>query len=91
MSETLSRAQLSGVWLPVVTRFAEGEVDYTSYERLVDQSLALLRQRPPGFAVLTGDDAHFFTTLTHGGDGGILASAHVDAPVSRDLRAGGRQ
>ncbi len=42
------------------------------------QSLDLLRRRPEGFAVLTGDDAHFFTTLAHGGDGGILASAHVD-------------
>ena len=42
------------------------------------QSLDLLRQRPEGFAVLTGDDANFFTTLAHGGDGGILASAHVD-------------
>src|SRR5262245_64628738 len=42
------------------------------------QSLDLLRRRPEGFTVLTGDDAHFFTTLAHGGDGGILASAHVD-------------
>ena len=41
------------------------------------QSLDLLRRRPAGFAVLTGDDANFFTTLAHGGDGGILASAHV--------------
>ena len=41
------------------------------------QSLELLRIRPEGFAVLTGDDASFFTTLAHGGDGGILASAHV--------------
>jgi 4-hydroxy-tetrahydrodipicolinate synthase len=42
------------------------------------QSLDLLRRRPAGFAVLTGDDASFFTTLAHGGDGGILASAHVE-------------
>ncbi len=42
------------------------------------QSLDLLRRRPRGFAVLTGDDANLFTTLAHGGDGGILASAHVD-------------
>ena len=41
------------------------------------QSLDLLRRRPERFAVLTGDDASFFTTLAHGGDGGILASAHV--------------
>lgn len=42
------------------------------------QSLDLLRQRPPGFAVLTGEDAFFYTMLAHGGDGGILASAHVE-------------
>jgi 4-hydroxy-tetrahydrodipicolinate synthase len=41
------------------------------------QSLDLLRQRPEGFAVMTGDDASLFTMLAHGGDGGILASAHV--------------
>lgn len=45
---------------------------------LVAQSLELLRQRPPGFAVLTGEDAFFYTMLAHGGDGGILASAHVE-------------
>ena len=39
------------------------------------QSLELLRHRPKGFAVMTGDD--LFTMLAHGGDGGILASAHV--------------
>lgn len=45
---------------------------------LIAQSLDLLRQRPPGFAVLTGEDAFFYTMLAHGGDGGILASAHVE-------------
>jgi 4-hydroxy-tetrahydrodipicolinate synthase len=44
----------------------------------IAQSLDLLRQRPPGFAVLTGEDAFFYTMLAHGGDGGILASAHVE-------------
>src|SRR5215510_13939363 len=43
----------------------------------IAQSLDLLRQRPPGFAVLTGEDAYFYTMLAHGGDGGILASAHL--------------
>lgn len=42
------------------------------------QSLDLLRLRPQGFAVMTGDDAQLYTTLAHGGDGGILASAHLD-------------
>ena len=41
------------------------------------QSLELLRQRPEGVAVMTGDDALFYTMLAHGGDGGILASCHV--------------
>ncbi len=40
------------------------------------QSVDLLRRRPGGFAVLTGEDAQFYTTLALGGDGGILASAH---------------
>jgi 4-hydroxy-tetrahydrodipicolinate synthase len=44
----------------------------------VAQSLALLRQRPDGFSVLTGEDAYFYTMLAHGGDGGILASAHLE-------------
>lgn len=41
------------------------------------QSLELLRHRPRGFAVMTGDDASLYTILAHGGDGGILASAHL--------------
>jgi 4-hydroxy-tetrahydrodipicolinate synthase len=41
------------------------------------QSLDLLRRRPDGFAVMTGEDASFYTMLAHGGDGGILASSHV--------------
>ena len=45
----------------------------------IAQSLALLRQRPVGFSVLTGEDAYFYTMLAHGGDGGILAAAHLDA------------
>ena len=41
------------------------------------QSLDLLRRRPEGFAVMTGEDAYLFTMLAHGADGGILASAHL--------------
>jgi 4-hydroxy-tetrahydrodipicolinate synthase len=41
------------------------------------QSLELLRLRPPGFAVMTGEDALFHTMLAHGADGGILAAAHL--------------
>ena len=28
--------------------------------------------------MLTGEDAYFYTMLAHGGDGGILASAHLE-------------
>jgi 4-hydroxy-tetrahydrodipicolinate synthase len=42
------------------------------------QSFDLLRARPPGFSVLTGEDAVFYTALTQGADGGILAAAHID-------------
>src|SRR5262249_21219880 len=42
------------------------------------QSLELLRRRPEGFAVMTGEDNYFYTMLAHGGDGGILASAHLE-------------
>jgi len=47
----------------------------------IAQSLDLLRRRPHGFAVLTGEDAYFYTMLAHGGDGGILASAHVETAL----------
>jgi 4-hydroxy-tetrahydrodipicolinate synthase len=56
------------------------------------QSLDLLRRKPPGFSVLTGEDALFHTMLTGGADGGITASAHVGigafADVHRLLRDG---
>jgi 4-hydroxy-tetrahydrodipicolinate synthase len=42
------------------------------------QSLDLLRRRPPGFSVMTGEDNFFYTMLAHGADGGILASAHLE-------------
>ncbi|HJP21930.1 MAG TPA: 4-hydroxy-tetrahydrodipicolinate synthase [Alphaproteobacteria bacterium] len=42
------------------------------------QSFDLLRHRPAGFAVLTGEDAMFFGALAQGADGGILAAAHVE-------------
>ena len=43
----------------------------------VTQSFDLLRRKPPGFAVLTGEDAFFHPMLTQGAEGGIMASAHV--------------
>jgi 4-hydroxy-tetrahydrodipicolinate synthase len=50
------------------------------------QSFDLLRTRPPGFAVLTGEDALFYTALTQGADGGILASAHVQTRAFAAIR-----
>ena len=41
------------------------------------QSFELIRDRPPGFSVLTGEDAQFFAAVAQGADGGILAAAHV--------------
>jgi 4-hydroxy-tetrahydrodipicolinate synthase len=41
------------------------------------QSFDLLRMRPEGFSVLTGEDALFHNALTQGADGGVLASAHI--------------
>ncbi len=47
----------------------------------IAQSLELLRQRPDGFAVLTGEDAYFYTMLAHGADGGILAASHPETAL----------
>jgi 4-hydroxy-tetrahydrodipicolinate synthase len=56
------------------------------------QSVDLLCRRPSGFAVLTGEDALFYSALAQGADGGILASAHVEtaafAQVAGHVRAG---
>ena len=56
------------------------------------QSFDLMRARPDGFAVMTGEDALLYTALTHGGDGAILAAAHVEtarfAAIRTLLRAG---
>ena len=48
------------------------------------QSIDLLRRRPEGFRVLTGEDAQYFDALTDGADGAILLSAHV---ADRNFRA----
>ncbi len=41
------------------------------------QSLDLLARKPPGFSVLTGEDALYFTMMANGADGGILAASHL--------------
>lgn len=50
------------------------------------QSFELLRDRPAGFSVLTGEDGLFYTALTQGADGGILASAHVETTAFAAIR-----
>jgi len=58
------------------------------------QSLDLLRRRPRGFRVLTGEDAQFFDALDDGADGAILLSAHVEtevfAAIAAEMKAGNR-
>ncbi len=41
------------------------------------QTMDLLLHSPADFAILTGEDLFYYNTLTLGGDGGILASAHL--------------
>jgi 4-hydroxy-tetrahydrodipicolinate synthase len=50
------------------------------------QTVELLRKRPPGFAMLTGEDALFYGALVRGCDGGILASAHVATEAFAKVR-----
>lgn len=44
-------------------------------------TLEILRRRPPGFAVLAGDDAYIAPTIMMGGSGAIAAAAHLCTPV----------
>jgi 4-hydroxy-tetrahydrodipicolinate synthase len=50
------------------------------------QSFDLLRDRPASFSVLSGEDALFYTALTQGADGGVLAAAHVETSEFVDVR-----
>ena len=43
----------------------------------IAQSLDLLARKPADFAVLTGEDALFFTMMANGAEGGILAASHL--------------
>jgi len=58
------------------------------------QSIELLRHRPDGFRVLTGEDAQYYDALDDGADGAILLSAHVEteifAAVQTHLKTGDR-
>jgi 4-hydroxy-tetrahydrodipicolinate synthase len=59
------------------------------------RSIELLRARPAGFRVLTGEDAEYFEALDDGADGAILLSAHIEtdafAMVRRHLKSGNRE
>src|SRR5271157_2536249 len=44
---------------------------------IVTQSIELLRERDTQFAVFTGEDMLFYFNIVSGGNGGILASAHL--------------
>ena len=50
------------------------------------QSFDLLRRKPPGFAVLTGEDAFYHPMLTQGAEGGIIASAHIETHAFATVR-----
>lgn len=43
----------------------------------IKQSMDLLLNKPSNLSVLTGEDILYYCTLSLGGDGGILASAHI--------------
>jgi 4-hydroxy-tetrahydrodipicolinate synthase len=43
----------------------------------IKQTMALLMDPPKDFSILTGEDILFYSTLTMGGQGGILASSHL--------------
>ncbi len=52
---------------------------------LDDDTLQVLSERPPGFAVLAGDDAYIAPTIMMGGSGAIAAAAHVCTSVFAEL------
>jgi 4-hydroxy-tetrahydrodipicolinate synthase len=51
-----------------------------------EQSIDLLRRRPAGFRVLTGEDAQYHNALIDGADGAILLSAHVETDAFAAVR-----
>jgi 4-hydroxy-tetrahydrodipicolinate synthase len=44
----------------------------------INQTMELIFSRPDHFSVLTGEDILFYVNLALGGDGGILAAAHLE-------------
>jgi 4-hydroxy-tetrahydrodipicolinate synthase len=71
------RTKISGLWLPIITPFKDGAVDFPSYERLIDHYLAL------------GIDGLFPLGTT--GESPTLDEAEIDELVERTLaRVAGR-
>ncbi|WP_315736369.1 MULTISPECIES: 4-hydroxy-tetrahydrodipicolinate synthase [unclassified Bradyrhizobium] len=56
------------------------------------QTRDLIARRPPGFRILTGEDAQSFDALQAGADGAILLSAHLEtetfAAILQHVKAG---
>jgi len=50
------------------------------------QSIDFLGRRPPGFRVLTGEDAQYHEALCDGADGAILLSAHLQTDAFASVR-----
>ncbi len=51
----------------------------------IKQSMQLIMNPPKDFSVLSGEDLLFYLTLTLGGHGGILASAHMNTEDFVDI------
>jgi 4-hydroxy-tetrahydrodipicolinate synthase len=51
-----------------------------------EQTIDLLRRRPAGFRVLTGEDAQYHNALVDGADGAILLCAHVETEAFAAVR-----
>jgi len=47
----------------------------------ITQTLDLLQGKPENFSVLTGEDRMFYTLLANGGEGGVMASAHLNTEI----------
>ncbi len=49
------------------------------------QSTDILMKKPEGFSILSGEDVSLFASLALGGDGGIVASAHLNTAKYLDM------
>lgn len=61
----------------------------------IKQSMELLLNKPENFSILCGEDILYYPTLALGGDGGIMASAHLYTSdfigIERAVRSNDRQ